>query len=164
MKTVLFLCTGNTCRSPMAQVMLQRMLRDEGVGEDKVKVVSAGLYASNGEPATIQAVKAMENRGLSLAFHRSRRLTPRMIDDAFLILGMTEEHKQAVLMLDAAASDKVFSLGEYVSSGAGDGVWQQVPDPFGQPLAVYEKTADVLESLLTQVVKKLKEERMVEER
>ncbi len=163
MKTVLFVCTGNTCRSPMAQVMLQQMLKDEGVGEDEVKVTSAGLYANNGEPATTQAVQAMEMRGLSLASHRSCRLTPRIIDEAFLILGMTDEHKQAVLMLDAAASDKVFSLGEYAPNPGG-GSWQQVPDPFGQSLAVYVKTADAMGAMLIQVVKKLKKERTVEER
>lgn len=161
MKTVLFLCTGNTCRSPMAQVMLQQMLADQGIGEDEVQVTSAGLYASNGETASPQAVEVMGKRRISLASHRSRRLTPRMINEAALILGMTEEHKQAVMMLDAAASNKVFSLGEYASK-PGEKTWRQVPDPFGQPVDVYEQTAKALETMLAQVVKKLKEERTVE--
>lgn len=161
MKTVLFLCTGNTCRSPMAQVMLQQMLADQGIGEDEVKVTSAGLYASNGETASPQAVQVMGKRGISLASHRSRRLTPKMINEAALILGMTDEHKQAVMMLDAAASDKVFSLGEYVSK-PGENTWRQVPDPFGQSVDVYQQTAKALEIMLAQVVKKLKEERTVE--
>lgn len=163
MKTVLFLCTGNTCRSPMAQVMLQQMLADQGIGEEEMKVTSAGLYAGNGDTASPQAVQVMKKRGLSLDSHRSRRLTPGMINEADLILGMTEEHKQAVMMLDAAAADKVFSLGEYASK-PGEKSWRQVPDPFGQSVEVYEQTAKALEFLLTQVVKKLKEERTVEGR
>lgn len=160
-KTVLLVCTGNTCRSPMAQVMLQKMLADQGIGENQVKVISAGLYASNGEKASPQAVEVMEQRGLSLASHQSRRLTPKMINEAALILGMTDEHKQAVMMLDAAASDKVFALGEYASV-PGEKTWRQVPDPFGRSVEVYEQTAQAMEAMLAQAVKKLTEERKVE--
>lgn len=160
MKQVLLLCTGNTCRSPMAQVMLTRMIQEAGLA-DEVEAASAGIYAANGQPASHKALQVMEKRGLSLSNHRSRRLTPRMIQEASLILGMTEEHKQAVLMVDAAASEKVFSLGEFVADASSDH-WQQVPDPFGQPVNVYEQTAQVLKTLLMGVVKKLEEERMVE--
>lgn len=161
MITVLLVCTGNTCRSPMAQVMLQQMLAAQGIGENQVKVISAGLYASNGEKASPQAVEVMGKRGLSLASHQSRRLNPRMINEAFLILGMTEEHKQAVMMLDAAASDKAFSLGEYASV-PGEKTRRQVPDPYGQSVEVYEQTAQAMEAMLAQVVKKLTVERKVE--
>ena len=160
--TILFICTGNTCRSPMAQAMLQEELQQADIGRDQVQVLSAGIFASDGEKAMPQAADAMKERGLSLENHRSRRLTPKLINEAHLILGMTEEHKQAVLMMDAAASDRVFSLAEYVAESE-DSQLQDIPDPFGHSARVYRRTADTLHEMLRKLVKRLMEERMVEE-
>ena len=161
MITILFVCTGNTCRSPMAQVMLQEELRRAGIGENQVRALSAGIFAFEGDQATEQAKTTMAEQGLTLVDHRSRRLTPRLINEAHLILGMTEEHKHSVLMIDAAAADKVFSLAEFVADPE-EKIWQDVADPYGRPLSAYRRTAESLRPLLRKLVKKIREERMVE--
>lgn len=161
MMSILFICTGNTCRSPMAEALLKEELRQAGIDENQISVHSAGIYAAEGEKATPQAVQVMEERSIPLKDHLSRRLTPRCINEAHLILGMTEAHRDAVLMVDAAAADRVFSLPEYVAE-PGETQWQDVPDPYGQALAVYRRTADNLQVMIRKLMEKLKQERMVE--
>ncbi|SMP54937.1 low molecular weight protein arginine phosphatase [Anoxynatronum buryatiense] len=160
MKTILFVCTGNTCRSPMAAALLQGTLNRLGIGEDQISVLSAGIFASEGQPASFQAVEVMQEKELPLENHRSRRVTPRLLESADLIFTMTAAHRQSVLMMDAAAAGRVFTLTEYVT---GDPEAGEVPDPFGGSVTVYRQTADYLETLIHQLALQLKE-RVVEGR
>ena len=157
LKRIVIVCTGNTCRSPMAEVMLRDELSRNGISQNDIKVTSAGIFAAEGEQAMPQAIEVMKERNLSLERHRSRRLTPVMIEEADLILTMTHAHKQSVLLMDAAVSDRVFSLAEYTAELAAD-TRRDVPVPYGQPLDVYRKTAAHLEDKLQAVAEKLKRE------
>ncbi len=132
---ILFVCTGNTCRSPMAEALLQDKLKTH-------TVQSAGLSAPFPMPATENAVAVMQEIGMDISAHRSRQLTESMVREADLILTMTEGHCAFLHTLFPFAKDKIFSLCAYAGQ-AGD-----VADPFGGDVEVYRETRDKLCELL----------------
>ncbi|MHB8155845.1 MAG: low molecular weight protein arginine phosphatase [Desulfocucumaceae bacterium] len=137
---VLFVCTGNTCRSSMAQAITMRRLKQKGVFS--VKVFSAGTYTVSGLPASGRAIIAMKESGLDLEQHRSKVLDREMVKEADLVITMTGSHSRSVLGMCPEAVGKVFTLTEYV------GLKGDVMDPFGGDLEVYRRVADQLESML----------------
>lgn len=112
MCTILFVCTGNTCRSSMAAALARKYLQERGA-LGKWQVTSAGLAAAEGAPPTPEAVDAVAELGADLTGHRARRLTPEMVEQADLILTMTREHNQAVLRQVPQAEGKVYTLKEF---------------------------------------------------
>lgn len=131
---LLLVCTGNTCRSPMAEALAKQVLEDQ----PGVTVGSAGVYAGNGQPASDEAVEAMQTLGLDLSTHRSRTLTPAMIDEVDQIYTMTESHRQAILSQAPHAESKVQRLDPRAD----------ISDPIGASLAVYQATADQIRRAL----------------
>ncbi len=140
---VLFVCTGNTCRSAMAAAMFDKIVRDN---ELDVFIESAGIFAADGEPASDNAIKAVAKYGVDLSSHRSQPVTEELLKECDLILTMTEAHKQ---ILEQAAPDKVYTLSEYAGSG-GD-----IKDPYGGDLEEYEETAAEIYDLLTDAAEKI---------
>jgi protein-tyrosine-phosphatase len=141
MLRILLICTGNTCRSPMAEVLLQEKIRQTGLA-DRVKVLSAGLCAGGESPASSGAQAVAARRGLDLAAHRSRQVLAEYVQAAGLVLTMTQSHKGAVTAMAPEAVGKVYTLAEYADS-EGD-----VPDPFGCSGEIYEACAAGIEELL----------------
>ncbi len=146
--TVLLVCTGNTCRSVMAQGILQELLKEMGE-EGSFQVLSAGVAASLGGEASEEAVLVLEERGIELGRHRSRPVTEDLLSSADLILTMTGSQRDIIQRLYPRAKGKTFSLKEYVKE-AGD-----IEDPIGMPVAVYRRTAKQLERLLLKAAKKI---------
>lgn len=146
---ILFVCTGNTCRSPMAEAIASA-LRDGGLGQGgaaPVKFGSAGTAAGAGGPASAEAARAVKglNIGASLRGHRSRPLTRKLIEEADAIFTMGRSHLHAILEMDPDAADRVRLL---------DPEGRDVPDPVGMPDDVYEATA---RSILTMWRARMKE-------
>lgn len=141
-KSILFVCTGNTCRSPMAEVLLADRLPG-------LTVSSAGLATVAGLPASIGAIDAMDAMGLNLDYHRSRQLSSYLLADADLVLCMSNSHKETILSALPEMADKVFTLGEYA------GMPQDIADPFGGDSEEYTACAEQLADLIDKVAEKL---------
>jgi protein arginine phosphatase len=142
-------CTGNTCRSPMAELLLRKRLADKlgcqiGDLEDRgVLVLSAGTSASPGGRAAEEAIAAMKERGLDLTGHETQPLDERLVTFADVILTMTRNHRDAIVSCYPQAASRTFVL----SRGRGD-----VSDPIGGPQDLYRRCADQIDAYLAEWV------------
>lgn len=138
---ILFVCTGNVCRSPMAVALFTAKAARMGEGE-RYRVASAGTWAPDDSLASEGARLALQRRGLALNHHRARTITPAMIDDAALILVMTRSHRDSLRAEFSSARAKIHLLSELV------GQQYDIADPYGQSREEYEACATELASLI----------------
>ena len=142
MKTVLFICTGNLCRSPMAEAFMNEKLRQAGV--DDVRASSAGTWTVEGASLPANTVRVLAERGLNLGDHRAHNVTEADMAAAALVLAMTRNHVEALRVDFAAHADKIHFLSEMVDRRF------DVPDPYGASLAAYRQAADIIAVVLEQ--------------
>ena len=129
---ILFVCSGNTCRSPLAVGALRRLLGDEG---SRVQVESAGTGAWEGQPPSVMSVEVAEREGVDIRAHRSRRLTAPMVREADWVLVMERSHLSAVRAL-GADPERTHVLSEWPAPGEPELV---IEDPFGGSREAYEE-------------------------
>ncbi len=139
--TILFVCLGNLCRSPMAECFLRERLKREG-REAEYQVRSAGTWASNGQPASAYAIQTMLERGIDISGHRSHSLTKKDVEEADLILVMEARHREAIGREFPESRGKLYLLSEMV------GRRHDIADPYGGPLVGYRRCARELERLI----------------
>jgi protein-tyrosine phosphatase len=138
---ILFVCTGNICRSPMAAALLSAHARACGDG-DKYRIESAGTWGVNGQPASSNAQLTMQKRGLSLDGHIARTVTPELVEQADLIIVMTKSHRDALASEFPTTRRKLHLMSEL------GGLEYDISDPYGRSLQTYETCAQDLTMLI----------------
>src|SRR3954470_5219558 len=147
MKTILFVCTGNICRSPMAEGLFRHAVK----GRNDFRVMSAGVGAVDGLPPSDHAVRALKELGIDIAKQRSHMLTAELVQQADYIFGMTHSHVDAITMLYPHAAEKTFLLREFDETL--DSYENDISDPIGGSFEVYLACRDQIEQGIVSMLK-----------
>lgn len=137
MKKVIFVCTGNTCRSAIAHQYMQKKLNDLKIAGECM-VTSCGLNTCYGSPASSLSICVMKKYGVDMSIHRSTPIEQSNIKECDLIICMTESHKEVLKQLYSKFSANIFTLKEYVDINLEN---KNIDDPWGYNIDVYEKCA-----------------------
>lgn len=138
MPGIIFVCTANICRSPMAAGIFSKAIEEKGESE-QWNVESAGTWGLDGEAASIGSQTVMSEMGIDISNHSARRVDFDLLESFDLILTMESGHKEALRVEFPELSDRVFMLSEMIN------VEEDIPDPIGGPIEEYKASADLIE-------------------
>ncbi len=151
---IMFICTGNICRSAMAEAMLKDMLKEQ----KNIEVYSSGIYADTGDIPTQHAVEVMkENYNIDLTKHRATHIKESQIEKMDIILCATLSHKVIVQQLYPELSNKIYTIKEYAGLAKEKNNYD-ISDPWGYSKAVYQECAKEIEECLNKICEKIKNE------
>ncbi len=154
---VLLVCTGNTCRSPIASEMLKDMADEVPLLKNKIHTKSAGTFAAEDMPATKEAIEVMQSKGLDIKKHKSVQFDQALADWADLILTMEAKHIEHIEAMAPSAEEKSHTLLGYsheVDGYPGDGRFD-IFDPYGEPYEEYVVCASIIEQGLKRIINRL---------
>ncbi|MFR5683667.1 MAG: low molecular weight protein arginine phosphatase [Clostridia bacterium] len=147
---IMFICTGNICRSAMAHKLLEKKLEEKQIND--IQVYSSGIYAENGDTSTYNAIETMKEYGVDLKSHIATNIRNSEIDKMDLILCATLSHKREVLYLYPELQGKVYTMKEYVGD---DKETKDISDPWGYDLTTYQRCALEINEILDKLMEKI---------
>ena len=154
-KTILFVCTGNTCRSPMAAALFNTYVEQKQPDStSKWQALSAGLYTMDGLPASSHSISVLREVGIDIAGHRSVQLTEELLEEAEIVATMTRNQRDMLLTIAPRQKEKIKTLSEWARGLAADAA-ADVIDPYAQAEAVYRETRDLLQELIVDLWQEL---------
>ena len=151
---ITFVCTANVCRSPMAEKLLLHALTKEKHPLSSIRVISAGLSAFKGDPASLYSQKVLKTMGLSLSSHRSRQITKEIVEESHVIFCMTSAHRYLLEMNFQEVHTKIFLMREFLDRL----VDKEIPDPYGLSFSDYESCRNRMWEAIPSIVAYLQKE------
>ena len=147
-KKILFVCTGNSCRSVMAEGLLRQMLLQQGRAD--VQVISAGTNTLPGMGPTLETIQVMAEQGVDISSHVSQQLTPDLVRHADIIFCMEDFHLEQILAVNPEAESKAHLFKTFQNPASASD--PNVPDPIGQPRQVYEACSRLIQDGVKRIV------------
>jgi protein-tyrosine-phosphatase len=151
---IIAVCTGNICRSPMAEALLAHALKAETGRLAPFRVISAGVAARSGDPASANSVTALKKVGIDISQHLSQPLTTDMVAEADVVFGMTDSHLDVIQAAIDPSPQNIHLLRGFMPAGTE----QQIADPYGGPLPLYEACRDEIVEAIPSVMAFLRKE------
>lgn len=154
MYKILFVCSGNTCRSPLAEALLNKAVENDPQLKGNVIVSSCGTATHYEDTVQPNAVEAGAKLGVDLAGYKSRQFAPELADMFDVIIGMSKSHRDIIVARFPQLKEKTFALYEYTT---GEKDCKNVQDPFGCGIDVYDKVAEEINQQVQLMLMKIKE-------
>ncbi len=149
MKKIMFICTGNICRSAMADGLMKKLAKDNNKG---IEVYSCGIFAEDGDMPTFNAIEAIKEYDVDLKPHRATNIRSSKIEDMDIILCATVSHKNNVINMYPNLKDKIFTIKEYADFDKND---LDIPDPWGYDIETYRFCASTINNCLEKIINKI---------
>lgn len=149
MKKIMFICTGNICRSAMADALMKKLAKDSN---KDIEVYSCGIFAEDGDMPTFNAIEAIKEYDVDLKLHRATNIRNSKIEDMDIILCATVSHKNNVINMYPNLKDKIFTIKEYADYDKND---LDIPDPWGYDIETYKFCASTISKCLNKIIDKI---------
>ena len=149
MKKIMFICTGNICRSAMADGLMKKLVKDNN---KEIEVYSCGVFAEDGDRPTFNAIEAISEYEVDLKNHRATNIRSSNIKDMDIILCATVSHKNNVIYMYPKLKEKIFTMKEYAEFDAND---LDIPDPWGYDIETYRFCASTINKCLEKIIEKI---------
>ena len=149
MKKIMFICTGNICRSAMADALMKKMAKDKN---KEIDVYSCGIFAQDGDMPTYNAIEAMKEYNVELKNHKATNIRNSKIEDMDIILCATVSHKNNVISMYPELTNKIYTIKEYAGFDKND---LDIPDPWGYDIETYRFCASTINKCLEKIIDKI---------